>query len=129
MFNHPAEPQVTTARAAAAALYTVKLAGTGIVTPTVPDGFVSSWAQYTVLLETKEKRDALKDHLKTKGIPSMVYYPRGLHTQEAYRGMEHSDADYPNTVEATKRVLSLPMHPYLTEEDVGLVCEAIKETR
>lgn len=91
------------------------------VTPVVPDGFYSSWAQYTILLEDKEARDAMQKRLREKDIPSMVYYPRGLHQQEAYKWMNLPDEWYPNTIEATKRVLSLPMHPYMSEEMVDLV--------
>ncbi len=88
------------------------------VTPKVPEGFYSSWAQYTILMENRAERDAMQVYLKENGIPSMVYYPRGLHQQEAYRHMNLQDADYPNTIEATERVLSLPMHPYLKEDVV-----------
>ncbi len=95
------------------------------VTPSVPDGFYSSWAQYTVLLEDKETRDTLQKRLKEKGVPSMIYYPRGLHQQEAYKWMKLPDEWYPNTMEATRRVLSLPMHPYMTEEMVDLVASAV----
>lgn len=104
--------------------YTERLKGK-YVTPTVLDSFLSSWAQYTILLENKEERDAMQAHLKSKGIPSMIYYPRGLHQQEAYKWMELSDEMYPNTIEATKRCLSLPMHPYLEEDDVGMVCRTM----
>ena len=96
-------------------------------TPTVLEGFLSSWAQYTVLIPSREERNIVQKKLREKGIPSMVYYPRGLHQQEAYRWMKLEDAMYPNTIEATKRVLSLPMHPYLTEEAVEEICTAIKE--
>ena len=65
--------------------------------------------------------------MKEKGIPTMVYYPRGLHQQEAFRKMNLSDADYPNTLEATGRVLSLPMYPYLTNEDQDLVIRKLLE--
>ncbi|MBR3243683.1 MAG: DegT/DnrJ/EryC1/StrS family aminotransferase [Parasporobacterium sp.] len=95
------------------------------ITPYVPDGFISSWAQYTVLLENKEERDTKQLLLKENGIPSMVYYPRGLHQQEAYRWMNLTDELYPNTIEATNRVLSLPMHPYLKEDDVEKVCSTL----
>lgn len=95
------------------------------VTPTVLDGFMSSWAQYTILLSNEDERDAIQAKLKEKGIPSMIYYPRGLHQQEAYRWMNLSDVMYPNTVEATKRCLSLPMHPYLTQEDVDMICKSM----
>jgi dTDP-4-amino-4,6-dideoxygalactose transaminase len=95
------------------------------VTPTVLSEFLSSWAQYTILAESKEERDRLQSHLKGLGVPSMVYYPRGLHQQKAYRWMGLSDEMYPNTIEATKRCLSLPMHPYLKEEDVEFICKAM----
>ena len=98
-----------------------------VVTPTVPTGYRSSWAQDTVLLENKKQRDRVSDELKKNGIPTMVYYPRGLHQQEAFRTMGLSDLDYPNTMEATQRVLSLPMHPYLAEEDQELVIKKLLE--
>ncbi len=95
------------------------------VIPTVREGYYSSWAQYTVLLKDSEARDAMQKRLKAQGIPFMIYYPRGLHQQEAYRGMRLPDEWYPNTMEATKRVLSLPMHPYMTEEAVDQVVSAM----
>ena len=94
-------------------------------TPLVPNGFYSSWAQYTILAKDKIERDGLQKHLKENGIPSMIYYPRGLHQQEAYNWMNLSDDIFPNTMEATKRVLSLPMHPYLSEEDVENITEIV----
>ena len=97
------------------------------VIPKVPDGFYSSWAQYTILVENREERDATQKYLKENGIPSMIYYPRGLHQQEAYKWMNLKDELYPNTVEAAKRVLSLPMHPYLTEEMVDIIANKLIE--
>ncbi len=91
------------------------------VIPVVLDGFYSSWAQYSILLKDKETRDAMQKKLKEQGIPSMIYYPRGLHQQEAYRWMNLPDEWYPNTMEATRRILALPMHPYMTEEMVDQV--------
>ena len=95
------------------------------ITPTVLSGFLSSWAQYTILLKDKESQSTVQTMLKEEGIPSMIYYPRGLHQQEAYKWMELNDEMYPNTVEATKRCLSLPMHPYLSEEDVDVICKVL----
>lgn len=109
-----------------AAWYTKRLVGR-FVTPLVPEGFLSSWAQYTILLENKEARDAMQAKLKERGIPSIIYYPRGLHQQEAYRWMNLSDSMYPNTIEATRRCLSLPMHPYLKEEEVNAICDILLE--
>ena len=95
-------------------------------TPTVKNGIYSSWAQYSVLLRDQETRDNMQRKLKEKGIPSMIYYPRGLHQQEAYRWMNLPDEWYPNTMEATRRILALPMHPYLTEEMADRVVSAMK---
>lgn len=104
--------------------YTERLKGR-FKTPVIPAGFYSSWAQYTILLNSKEERDAMQKHLKNAGIPSMVYYPRGLHQQAAYQWMNLTDARYPNTVEATKRVLSLPMHSYLAEDAVDAIAKVL----
>jgi len=100
--------------------YTKKLSGQ-FITPSVLEEFYSSWAQYTILLDDKKERDEMKRKLKEQNIPSMVYYPRGLHQQEAFRWMKLPDTWYPNTMEATNRVLSLPMHPYLSEEAVDQI--------
>lgn len=108
----------------AAAWYTERLKDK-YITPSVPFGYYSSWAQYTLLLESTEQREELQKRLKEKDIPSMVYYPRGLHQQEAYAFMGLSDELFPNTVKATKTVLSLPMHPYLDEETVDYIARQI----
>lgn len=98
-----------------------------VITPTVPEGYLSSWAQYTILLNNKEQRNTVQAKLKEKGIPSMIYYPRGLHQQKAYAWMNLSDEDYLNTLEATKRVLSLPMHPYMKDDEQQFVINALLE--
>ena len=95
------------------------------VTPTILEGFLSSWAQYTILLDNREKRNSMQAKLKMQGIPSMIYYPRGLHQQEAYKWMELDDSMYLNTIEATNRCLSLPMHPYMDEKMVEMVVKAL----
>ena len=96
-----------------------------VVTPLVLEGYLSSWAQYTILLKDNDERIAVQSALKEKGIPSMIYYPRGMHQQHAFKNLNLSDEDYPNAVEATKRCLSLPMHPYMSEEDVNYICSVI----
>lgn len=98
-----------------------------VVTPEIPQGYISSWAQYTILLEDRELRDGIQAKLKEKGIPTMVYYPRGLHQQAAYSWMELRDEDYPNTIAATNRVLSLPMHPYMKDEDLDYIIKTLLE--
>lgn len=109
---------------AAAKLYDERLRGF-CVTPTIPEGFRSGWAQYTIRLHDEKQRDGLKIALKAKEIPTMIYYPRGLHQQEAYRWMNLKE-EFPCTVEAAKTVLSLPMHPYLDESVIDTICDAIR---
>ena len=112
----------------AAALYT-KLLGNAVVTPTVPDGYRSSWAQYTIRCVDRFRRDRLQSALKEKGIPSMIYYPCGLHRQQAFAccAEDFEDTRLPATEKACECVLSLPMHPYLTEEEICLVSETLKD--
>ena len=98
-----------------------------VITPVVPRGFLSSWAQYTILFENREERDAAQKKLKEKGIPTMIYYPRGLHQQAAYKWMGLSDEEYPNTVRATAGVLSLPMHPYMEKDEQEMIINSLLE--
>lgn len=109
-----------------AARYTEKL-GDAVITPYVPENYLSSWAQYTILLPDSETRNALQAHLKSKGIPSMIYYPRGMHEQTALKKYGLGEGSFPNTEKASKTCLSLPMHPYMTNEDVDTVSLAIRE--
>lgn len=102
-----------------------KLLSDKFKTPKIPEGYYSSFAQYTILCKNEEERDSLKDKLKSNNIPSMVYYPRGMHEQKCFKDLDKISLDYKNSIEATKRVLSLPMHPYLTKEDVETVCKVI----
>ena len=109
-----------------AAEYTGRLRDcSGIKPPVIPEGFYSSWAQYTLRLETKVQRDALQAALKEQGIPSMVYYPTPMHLQTAFKSNPSSLRSLPASLKLSETVLSLPMHPYMTEEDVCLVVQAI----
>ena len=109
--------------------YTEKLSALGekVKTPVIPEGFCSSWAQYTIQLSDRKTRDDLQTALKSEGIPSMVYYPKPMHRQEAFAGQAYDDAEFPNTLKLCDTVLSLPMHPYLTDEDIDMVVDVIKK--
>ena len=113
----------------AADKYTEKLSALGekVKTPVIPAGFYSSWAQYTIQLSDRKTRDDLQAALKAEGIPSMVYYPKPMHRQEAFAGQAYDDAEFPNTLKLCDTVLSLPMHPYLTDEDIDMVVDVIKK--
>ena len=107
-----------------AAAYSEKLKDVVIV-PSVREGFLSSWAQYTIMCVNEEMRDRLQARLKEQNIPAMVYYPRPLHLQQAFASCGHKAGDLPVAEAACKRVLSLPMHPYMSEADVEKVSSVI----
>ena len=96
-----------------------------VATPIIPAGFQSSWAQYTIKLQDSAQRDALQKALKAEGIPSMVYYPKPMHLQTAFAGDQ--DRKCPVATSLCSRVLSLPLHPYITDEQIVTVCTAIRK--
>ena len=97
----------------------------GIKTPVIPQGFYSSWAQYTLRLESEAQRDALQASLKAQSIPSMVYYPKSMHAQTAFQHLPSSIMHHTST-KLSQTVLSLPMHPYLSDADIQTIVDAIK---
>lgn len=112
---------------AAAQKYTELLKGSSLGLPRIPEGVVSSWAQYTVLLPKNIDRAALQAYLKASGIPTMVYYAKPMHLQGAFCGTDSSIADCPVTETLCKRVLSLPIHPYMGDSDIETVCNKLLE--
>lgn len=111
----------------AADMYTERLSGV-VDTPVVPEGYYSSWAQYTIKLRDRATRDALQSALKEAGIPSMVYYPTPMHKQTAHAPYgPYADDLCPMATSLCDRVLSLPIHPYITEEDVEMVCSIVSK--
>jgi len=109
----------------AANLYTEKLKNL-VKTPVIPEGYLSSWAQYTIQLQDEKQRDGLQAYLKEQGIPTMVYYPKPMHEQTAYLGLGYQSGDFPATESICGKVLSLPMHPYLTEDVISQIYTAIE---
>lgn len=107
----------------AANMYTRLLAGI-VDVPVIPDNFYSSWAQYTITLPDEQSRNRLKAALEVKGIPTMVYYPRCMHQQGAFSHLPYN-GECPNAENLCRTVLSLPMHPYLQDEDIELICKEI----
>lgn len=108
----------------AAKLYTDRLKN-AVKTPTIPHGFYSSWAQYTIILKDKEQRDGLQQYLKENGIPTMIYYPNPMHLQTAYKDLGYSKGDFAITEKLCETVLALPIHPYISELDVERVSVSI----
>ena len=111
-----------------AELYTKCLSGvSGLILPTVTEGYYSSWAQYTIQLSQDIDRTAMQERLKAQGIPTMIYYTKPMHKQGAFQGTYSAEANCPVTEELCNRVLCLPIHPYLTEEEIEKVAETLKQ--
>lgn len=98
-----------------------------LVIPEIKEGYLSSWAQYTIQLPEGTDRAVVQAKLKTDGIPSMVYYMKPMHLQGAFKTTDSASADCPVTERLCKKVLSLPLHPYMTAKDVSFVVGKIKE--
>lgn len=92
-----------------------------VKTPIVPDGYYSSWAQYTIQVTDENERSALQQKLKERGIPTMVYYPKPMHGQTAYKDLKQY-IECPVTEKLCKTVLALPLDPYKQQEDVKTIC-------
>lgn len=98
-----------------------------VVLPKVPQGYTSSWAQYTIRLDSSVYREKLKSTLAADGVPSMVYYPIPLHRLEAFGYLGVDCGSCPVASVLSDTVLSLPIHPYMMENEVKQVVNAIKK--
>jgi len=105
-----------------AAFYNAHLKG--VTTPFVPEGYGHVYHQYTVRVPDG-KRDALRDYLKEQGIGSEVYYPVPIHKQKLYTQELGYNQTLPETEKAALEVLSLPVHPSLSQADLETVVKAI----
>ena len=98
-----------------------------VKTPVVFDGFISSWAQYTLIFKSEEERNFVQNYLKEREIPTMVYYPKPLHKQTVYEKYDFNLGDLSICESLSNCVLSLPMHPYLDEDTVNNISNTIIE--
>ncbi|MBI5166149.1 MAG: DegT/DnrJ/EryC1/StrS family aminotransferase [candidate division NC10 bacterium] len=108
-----------------ASLYTEALPGSGVVTPIEPPDTRGVFHQYTIRIP--EGRDRLHQRLGEKGIITMIYYPIPLHLQKAFRGLGYKKGDFPEAERAADEVLSLPIYPELSEEEIQLGVQALKD--
>ena len=95
--------------------------------PLLKSKFISSWAQYTIILPDNINRDKLQESLKFKDIPTAVYYPIPLNEHKPYKNYPVSKSGLINTNYLARNVLSLPMHPYLSEDDIIYISKNIYE--
>lgn len=93
-----------------------------LTTPFVPDGSMSVWAQYSVLIH---ERGPLMTTLKKENIPTAIYYPKPLHLQTAFMKLGYKKGDFPVAEATSEQIFSLPMHPYLTDEELDRIAEVI----
>ena len=115
------------ARQEAASYYDKELLGVEYLR--IPERNVFSshiFHQYTLVLSEEINREAFKEYLKEKGVPSMVYYPVPIHLQGAFKEFGYSKGDFPVSEKLAESVLSLPMHTELTKEQLEKITETIK---
>ena len=91
------------------------------ISPYIPNNYMSSWAQYSVLLKSKKERVKIVKALSEKGIPSMIYYKIPLHLQKVFKYLNYKSGDLPKSESVANKIISLPMHPYLKKRDQELI--------
>ena len=105
----------------------IRQSGLELETPHLAEGALSAWAQYSVLARDSGERTKYRDRLERAGIPSTIYYPRPLHLQPAFSNLGHRPGDFPVSESVAERIFSLPMHPYLDDDTVRRIVEAMAE--
>ena len=112
-----------------AARYRALFAETGLRPPqvTLPEERKGAYHIYNQFVIRVENRDALRDHLFQKGVGTEIYYPIPLHLQECYRDLGYKEGDFPESEQAARETLALPIFPELTAGQQRYVVQAIKE--
>ncbi|AXX90460.1 aminotransferase DegT [Arcobacter suis] len=91
-----------------------------LVLPFVDENATSAWAQYSIRVQN---RDELQEKLKIAGIPTAVHYPMPLHLQECFSYLGYKKGDFPISEIVSEEIMSLPMNPYLTDEEIVYIVE------
>lgn len=97
----------------------------GITIPKRTENSTHVFHQYTIRVEASQ-RDAMREHLKSQGIPTGVYYPIPGHAQKAFASFGYETSRFSESSRAASEVLSLPMHTELNEEQQNFICDAIR---
>ena len=119
-------PEEVEMRNAAAARYTSLLTpDSSLMTPDVPAGYKSAWAQYSLLAKNEDARTVLLKNLQDNKIPTAIYYPKPLHRQTAYSYLGYGEGAFPVSEDAASRIFSLPVHPYLLAADQERIAEVM----
>ena len=96
-----------------------------VVSPLVPEGYKSVWAQYSILAQDEKHRSNLQKALKDQNIPTAIYYPKPLHLQTAFSYLGYKEGDFPVSEDCARRIFSIPMHPYLAISEQEKIAETI----
>ena len=91
----------------------------------MPKEYFSSWAQYSLLANSKVERLEMMAKLKENDIPSMIYYKLPLHMQIVFKDLGYSIGDFPITENISNQIFSIPMHPYLSRDKQAKIIEVI----
>ncbi len=92
----------------------------------IPEGYESSWAQFSLLAANANERSLCREQLKSFGIPTAVYYSKPLHLQDAFKNAGYKEGDFSVSESISKRIFSLPMHPYLADDDIKRICKILR---
>ena len=96
-------------------------------TPYIPKKYSSSWAQYSLLARSESERNNSMNILENHNIPSMIYYRIPLHLQTVFKKLGYKIGDFPITERVSKKIFSLPMHPYLSMEDQDYIIKTLQK--
>ena len=91
----------------------------------VPEGYGSAWAQYSVLAASTKERSICMEKLRDADIPTAIYYPKPLHLQDAFSDLNYSTGDFPVAESISQRIFSIPMHPYLSDDNISKICDIL----
>ncbi len=116
-------PAYNARRQAIAARYDTELRG--VIIPHVASGATHVYHQYTIRVA---QRDAFAERLKERGVGTGIYYPIPVHRQKPFLAMGFGDETYPVTERLTEQVISIPVHPSLTDDEVAAVIAAVNAT-
>ncbi len=107
-----------------AAQYDVAMRSIGVTPPVILRGNTSAYAQYSIQVNN---RDTFQKRLQKKGIPTAIYYPKPLHLQECFEYLNHKKGDFPISEEISAKIISLPMNPYLKNDQIAYISDACAE--
>ena len=107
-------------------LYRERFENLNITFQYIPKGYKSVYAQFSIILKNESQRNSVQKALNENGIPSVVYYVIPGHLQKGYKYLGYKRGDFPVSEDLSERILSLPMHPYLSLNNIEKITNTIK---